>query len=276
MEATIPLELQNQEQLAWTRSTTYSDYNTVLGYYEACEALRHCQGDTALDLACGDGYLTQLFRPRFRRMVGVDASVRQLDFARQRLRDVEFHHGLIEELDLAERFDTVFLIGILQHVVDPQVTLRQAASYLGTGGVLIVHVPNANAINRRLAVLMGTLTSCDELSPFDVQVAGRRRSYTMDTVKQELQCAGLRIRATGGVFYKMLSSPQMDWFLQNGPWDEGGFGWGRVVPTRVIGRRSSAVLAMSLAKNDRKTVIFFTLSPTGNGQRRQGGDQWQI
>jgi hypothetical protein len=33
---------------------------------------------------------------------------------------------------------------------------------------------------------------------------------------------------TGGVFYKTMSTPQMDWFLKNGPWKEGGFGWGRV------------------------------------------------
>jgi hypothetical protein len=26
----------------------------------------------------------------------------------------------------------------------------------------------------------------------------------------------------------MLSTPQMDWFLKNGLWEEGGFGWGRV------------------------------------------------
>lgn len=26
----------------------------------------------------------------------------------------------------------------------------------------------------------------------------------------------------------MLSTPQIDWLLTHGPWEEGGYGWGRV------------------------------------------------
>jgi hypothetical protein len=33
---------------------------------------------------------------------------------------------------------------------------------------------------------------------------------------------------TGGIFYKILSTPQMDWFLRNGLWGKSGFGWGRI------------------------------------------------
>jgi hypothetical protein len=80
----------------------------------------------------------------------------------------------------------------------------------------------------KIAVMMGTLESCEELSPFDINVAGHRRSYTMDTFKADFSRAGLKIVATGGVFYKMMSTPQIDWFLKNGLWEEGGFGWGRV------------------------------------------------
>lgn len=141
---------------------------------------------------------------------------------------VEFHHNLIEELDVDEQFDTVTMLNVLEHVADPVEVLRKAASLLSNDGTLIVHVPNAYAVNRRLAVLMGTLETCEELSPFDINVAGHRRSYTLKTLKADIEKAGLRITATGGVFYKMLSTPQMDWFLKNGLWQEGGFGWGRV------------------------------------------------
>ena len=75
---------------------------------------------------------------------------------------------------------------------------------------------------------MGTLESCGELSPFDLNVAGHRRSYDMASLRADIERAGLRISATGGGFYKMLSTPQIDWLLENGPWDKGEFGWGRV------------------------------------------------
>ena len=93
---------------------------------------------------------------------------------------------------------------------------------------MLVHVPNALAVNRRLAVLMGTLASCEELSPFDINVVGHRRSYSLATLIADVKAAGLKVETTGGVFYKSLSTPQMDWFLKNGLWKEGSFGWGRV------------------------------------------------
>ena len=38
--------------------------------------------------------------------------------------------------------------------------------------------------------------------------------------------SGLKVLSIGGVFYKMLSTPQMDWLLRGDP-RKGGFGWGR-------------------------------------------------
>ena len=50
----------------------------------------------------------------------------------------------------------------------------------------------------------------------------------MDSLCRDFKQAGLNIIKTGGIFYKMLSTAQMDWFLKNGLWEDSGFGWGRV------------------------------------------------
>ena len=118
------------------------------------------------------------------------------------------------------------MLDLLEHVVDPIAVLQKAADFLEPGGSMIVHVPNCDAVNRQLAVLMGTLTTVDELSPFDIEIAGHRRSYNLQSLQDEVESAGLTVTSTGGVFYKMLSTPQMDWFLKNGLWEE-GHGWGR-------------------------------------------------
>jgi len=221
-------EKAKQDAFTWERSRDFATYNQYLGYYQVQSCLAHARGDSLLDVPCGDGTLTGLFASRFPRIVGVDASAAHLAKARIRLPSVEFHEALLEELDLRERFDTVTMLNILEHVIDPVLALKKAAHFLSTDGVLLVHVPNAMAVNRQIAVLMGTLTSCEELSPFDINVAGHRRAYTLPTLVEDVKRAGLRVVAKGGVFYKMLSTPQMDWFLANGPWGEGGFGWGRV------------------------------------------------
>lgn len=221
-------EKLRQEQFPWARSSTYGEYNAMLGFYQASACLEHARGTSLLDMPCGDGALTEIMAPYFKRVVGVDASAAHLAAAKRRLPDVTFCHELIEDLDLSEKYDTVTMLNVLEHVVDPVFVLQKAAGFLARDGVLIVHVPNAQAVNRKLAVLMGTLESCDELSPFDINVVGHRRSYEMRSLCADIEKSGLKIVSTGGVFYKMLSTPQMDWFLKNGLWDEGGFGWGRV------------------------------------------------
>ena len=176
--------------------------------------------------------MTEYFSRKFKRIVGVDAASTHLEKAKKRLPQVEFHEALIEEFETNERFDNVFLLMILEHVQDPVSIIKKAATFLKKDGNLIIHVPNAYAINRRLAVKMGSLSTCEELSPFDINVVGHRRSYSLKTLGEQIEEAGLNVKGTGGIFYKMLSTPQMDWFLKNGLWDA-GHGWGR---TGVNGR----------------------------------------
>lgn len=224
----IDSEKELQETFTWARTQVFEDYNAVLGHFQAIACLEHSRGDSLLDMPCGDGSLTAMMAPRFKRVVGIDASSKHLALARVNIPMAELHEALIEDFATEERFDTITMINVLEHVVDPLSALRKAAELLNDNGVLLIHVPNAMAINRRLAVLMGTLTECEELSPFDIQIAGHRRSYSLSSLCEDIKRADLNIRATGGVFYKMLSTPQIDWFLKNGLWKHGGFGWGRV------------------------------------------------
>ena len=202
-------EKELQETFSWARSQVFSSYNHVLGYYQAQACLEHARGHSLLDMPCGDGVLTEMLAPSFSRVVGIDASSKHLELAKQTLPEVVFHEALIEEFETDERFSTITMLNILEHVVEPVEVLKKAASLLDDGGVLLVHVPNANAVNRRLAVLMGTLTKCEELSPFDIQVVGHRRAYTLGTLCTDIKLAGLKVSQTGGVFYKSLSTPQM-------------------------------------------------------------------
>jgi len=219
-------EKQRQETFPWQRGKFHVDYNKVLTDFKVESCLENAPGDSLLDLACGDGMLTELFAKHFNTVIGVDASSKHLDAARVRVPSATFHECLIEDFASNQKFDSVFLLDLLEHVIDPSAVLSKAASFVKPGGRLIVHVPNSEAVNRKIAVLMGTLTSCDELSPFDIDIAGHRRSYNIDTLAQEISRTGLKLVKTGGIFYKMLSTPQIDWFLANGLW-ESGHGWGR-------------------------------------------------
>jgi 2-polyprenyl-3-methyl-5-hydroxy-6-metoxy-1,4-benzoquinol methylase len=219
-------EKKMQEKYPWDRNKFHSSYNNILAHYQAISCLENSSGESLLDLACGDGTMTKMFSEKFKRIVGVDASGTHLSKAKERLPSVEFHESLIEDFATSEKFDSVFLLMVLEHVQDPIELIKVASSFLKENGTLIIHVPNANAINRKIAVKMGTLKTCDELSPFDIDIAGHRRSYTLETLSEDVKKAGLKVKSTGGIFYKMLSTPQIDWFLKNGEWNS-GHGWGR-------------------------------------------------
>ena len=133
-----------------------------------------------------------------------------------------------EDYQDREGFNTITMITLLEHVQNPSELLRVVARNLAPGGVLIAHVPNAMAVNRKIAKIMGSLADEYELSPFNINIAGHRRSYNLDLLRKDFEAAGLKIKKMGGVFYKMLSTPQINRLLESGPWEEGGFGWGRV------------------------------------------------
>jgi len=219
-------EKELQETYPWQRSKYHTEYNQILAYYKVLSCIENSSGDSLLDIACGDGTLTEMFSSHFKTVVGVDASSKHLTEARKRVPTAHFYDSLIEDFNVDQKFSSIFLLDLLEHVVDPVAVLQKAAEFLEPGGTLIVHVPNSDAVNRKIATLMGTLTSLDELSPFDIEIAGHRRTYNLESLVKEVENSGLKITKTGGVFYKMLSTPQMDWFLKNGRWED-GHGWGR-------------------------------------------------
>jgi len=221
-------EKNKQEKYKWYRSGYFSEYNAIVGYYQVQSVLENARGNSLLDIACGDGKLTAKFCEKFKRVVGVDASGSHIRRARKNCPKAEFYESLIENFELKEKFDTVVILDLLEHVINPVAVLKKSASFLKKDGILIVHVPNALAVNRIIAKIMGTLSNEYELSPFDKKIAGHRRSYDMNLLLKDIKKAGLRAVKTGGVFYKMFSSVQFDWFLKNGLWEKGGYGWGRV------------------------------------------------
>src|SRR6185295_5792516 len=61
-----------------------------------------------------------------------------------------FVHGTFETVDLADRYDAIFLVHTLEHLDDPVAVLRRVNDWLTDEGRLAVVVPNANAASRQI------------------------------------------------------------------------------------------------------------------------------
>ncbi|HEX9792727.1 MAG TPA: class I SAM-dependent methyltransferase [Planctomycetota bacterium] len=221
-------ELERQSGIQWERGKFFAAYEDMMGDYIVRSVLDHARKPSLLDFACGNGAITAMLAPHFERVVGVDASAPHVATAASAHPGIEFVQALAEDYRAAEPFSTITLLNLLEHVVDPVDLLARVSGNLARDGVLIVNVPNALAANRRIARMMGSLADEYELSPFDLEIAGHRRYYDTAKLVADLESAGLRVRETGGIFYKMLSQAQIDWLLLQPHWDRGEFGWGRV------------------------------------------------
>ena len=94
-----------------------------------------------LDIASGDGVLSELLAPQARSILCLDISHRVVEAGKQRLASfphVSFRQGDMHDLPLkAECFDTVLLMHALTYTRDPGRVLAEAARALRSGGKLL-------------------------------------------------------------------------------------------------------------------------------------------
>lgn len=88
---------------------------------------------TVLDLGCGSGNHTRVFRERRKRVTSLDVSG-HLDFAPDRI-------GPFEDTVFPEPFDCIWCCHVLEHIRNPGFFLDKVFHDLKVGGILAVTVP---------------------------------------------------------------------------------------------------------------------------------------
>jgi SAM-dependent methyltransferase len=128
---------------------------------------------------------------------------------------VKIIESTIDNLDIRERFQNIFLIHTLEHLDNPVADLKKIKKLLAREGRLFVAVPNANALSRQVAVHMG-LASHNSVVLQSEALQGHTRTYSLDTLRRDLLAAELKIEVLSGVFLKCLANFQLDASLKAG------------------------------------------------------------
>jgi 2-polyprenyl-3-methyl-5-hydroxy-6-metoxy-1,4-benzoquinol methylase len=175
-------------------------------------ALEWMSGPEVLEMGSGDDQWTRRLIEHFGHSHLVDGSRTLIEAARKKYgAKLTAYHSLFEECTPGKQFDTVLSSLVLEHVADPVRVLAQAAGWLKPQGHLVVIVPNALSLHRRLAVAMGLSRAADELGASDVQL-GHRWVFTIPSIEDALAKAGLRIVRKAGWFTKPLPQGMMTGF----------------------------------------------------------------
>lgn len=130
------------------------------------------------------------------------------DEARRRHPGLLVHEALFESYDPGPCYDAVLALHVAEHVDDPRSLLAHVATWLRPGGRLVVAVPNAESLHRRLAVTMGLQERLDSPSARDV-VLGHQRVYTLDQLRDDVEASGLRVVDELGWFVKTVPNSMM-------------------------------------------------------------------
>ncbi|HEV2075516.1 MAG TPA: methyltransferase domain-containing protein [Thermoleophilaceae bacterium] len=134
-----PLALTGERTLPDVPAENYW-FRRHLAVYEW--AADRCAGLDVVDMACGEGYGSEVLARRARRVVGVDANPEAHEHARLRYAraGIRFERELIDSFD--EPSDAVVFLQTVEHVEDPAATLCHLRSLLRPGGRAYVSTPN--------------------------------------------------------------------------------------------------------------------------------------
>lgn len=172
---------------------------------------KYFRGKKVLELGCADGVMTQWLTRAFEFVTVIDGSEIFINEVRTKiaLSNIEFIHSMFESYSPKEKYDTVIMSHILEHLDDPVFLLKKSKKWLAAKGRALIAVPNANSLHRLVGVKMGLLGKKDSLNKQDL-ILGHKRVYTSELLRNHIHQAGYQIEQFGGIMLKPLSNRQIE------------------------------------------------------------------
>ncbi|MFA5173400.1 MAG: class I SAM-dependent methyltransferase [Candidatus Paceibacterota bacterium] len=127
-------EIQNQKEEKDFLGIQYADIIEIVN--------SKAPGNRIIDIGCGFGSFLHYCQEKGYDAFGLDPSFQAIKNARESGLNVVRSH--IEELNsvVQEKFHTAVLLGVLEHLLEPNVILQNINNILVDNGLLIVRVPN--------------------------------------------------------------------------------------------------------------------------------------
>ena len=161
MSPTPPEHSRHQRVRAYYDDVYYRDTSTSTVPSAHERKLAHRlgirAGDRVLDVGCGTGLWLQAVSGLGGLPHGIDISANALAACRAALPNADLHCSPAEILPWADAtFDLVTCLGSLEHFLDPLAALKDMVRATKDGGRMLILVPNADFLTRRLGLFRGT------------------------------------------------------------------------------------------------------------------------
>lgn len=211
------------------------DFDIMHRYFMRAMSPFFVNRENCLELGSFKGDFTKRLLANFKKVTCIEASGDAIKIAQEKLNnEAIIHHSTFEEAQLAQKFDTVIMTHVLEHISDPVSVLKKIREeWLSDNGYFFVICPNANAPSRQIAVKMGLITHNAAVTPSEKE-HGHHITYSLDTLERDATQAGLKVVFRTGIFFKALANFQWDKILKTDiiseEYLEGCFQLGQVYP----------------------------------------------
>jgi 2-polyprenyl-3-methyl-5-hydroxy-6-metoxy-1,4-benzoquinol methylase len=140
-EGVRPLSLTGERTLPDVPAENYW-YRRHLAVYEWIGA--RVRGARVVDMACGEGYGSEVLSRSAAMVVGVEANPEAYAHARTRYvrENLRFDRALVETYGDPRSYDVVVFLQTIEHLLDPPAVLEHFQSLLAPGGTAYVSTPN--------------------------------------------------------------------------------------------------------------------------------------
>jgi ubiquinone/menaquinone biosynthesis C-methylase UbiE len=197
--------MTNVEGAEWDAQAYDRLGNPMQSFGETVLAGLHVRGDeTALDLGCGSGRLTELLAERLPqgRIIAVDRSANMLAQARERMQPifgdrVEYLQCSLDDLDLDGVADLAFSNAALHWIKDHPRLFRAIFRSLRPGGRLVAQCGGGRQHIAQLRERAGRLMTSPPYAPYFGEWDGPWEFADPDTTRQRLESAGFVDVSTG-------------------------------------------------------------------------------
>ena len=203
-----PLHKFNPVRLGFIRDTIEAHFERSPSARKPFEGLR------VLDIGCGGGLVSEPMTRLGAAVTAVDASEANIKTAMTHAEQgglaIDFRAGTVEALIEADEapFDVVLNLEVVEHVADPDLFLRDCASLVKPGGLMIVATLNRTAKAFALAIfgaeyVLGWLPrGTHEFEKF----------LRPDEIAPPMRAAGLNVEPPQGVSFNPIAD---QWRLSN-------------------------------------------------------------
>lgn len=186
-------------------------FEKTLIKYKIRSIKAYLHGKYLLDVGCGVGLLCSAFARFFEVVVGIDGSHKKILKANDSNThsNVTYIETIFEDFNSGQSFDTILATNVLEHVENPTGFLKHLKRLLSPGGKIIITVPHALGIHKRIGKKMGLIDDFYKLTNEDID-KGHRRIHDKTKLIDDLTSASLEISLIEGIFLKPLSNSQME------------------------------------------------------------------